>query len=32
MGAPDITVVIPVWDDYVDRLPFALASVRTQRP
>jgi glycosyltransferase involved in cell wall biosynthesis len=31
MGAPDITVVIPVWDAYVDRLPFALASVRRQR-
>jgi glycosyltransferase involved in cell wall biosynthesis len=30
MGAPDITVVIPVWDDYVERLPFALASVRRQ--
>ena len=31
MGAPDITVVIPVWDAYVDHLPFALASVRSQR-
>jgi glycosyltransferase involved in cell wall biosynthesis len=25
-----ITVVIPVWDDYVARLPTALASVRNQ--
>jgi glycosyltransferase involved in cell wall biosynthesis len=31
IGAPDITVVIPVWDAYVDRLPFALASVDRQR-
>jgi len=31
MGAPVITVVIPVWDAYVDRLPVALASVRRQR-
>jgi glycosyltransferase involved in cell wall biosynthesis len=31
MVAPEISVVIPVWDDYVARLPFALASVRTQR-
>ena len=31
MGAPDITVVIPVWDGYVARLPVALASVRRQR-
>jgi glycosyltransferase involved in cell wall biosynthesis len=31
MLGPDITVVIPVWDSYVDQLPFALASVRRQR-
>jgi glycosyltransferase involved in cell wall biosynthesis len=30
MRAPDITVVVPVWDGYVDRLPVALASVRRQ--
>lgn len=30
IDAPDITVVIPVWDVYVDHLPVALASVRRQ--
>jgi glycosyltransferase involved in cell wall biosynthesis len=28
--APEISVVIPVWDDYVARLPAALASLRGQ--
>jgi len=30
MAAPEIAVVIPVWDDYVDRLPAAVASLRDQ--
>jgi glycosyltransferase involved in cell wall biosynthesis len=30
MDAPEIAVVIPVWDDYVAWLPRALASVRSQ--
>ena len=28
--APSVTVVLPVWDAYVDRLPAALASIRSQ--
>jgi glycosyltransferase involved in cell wall biosynthesis len=31
MAAPQISVVIPVWDDYVARLPYALASLGRQR-
>jgi glycosyltransferase involved in cell wall biosynthesis len=30
MGEPDITVVIPVWDEYTRWLPDAVASIREQ--